>query len=146
MRECPLFSDLRDSDIKYLLRMAHVRDYSPDELIFSEGTIGLCFYLIVKGTVKIVSRDGNQEIVLRDYKDGDYFSEVHLFAETNHTVSCTAVELTRLIIFSKPDFENMAKVKPKLGNRILVKFLHYFAEQLDRLYRQNKELKQELKP
>ena len=68
-----------------------------------------------------------------------------MFAETNHTVSCTAKEFTRLIIFSKPDFENMAKVKPKLGNRTLVKFLHYFAEQLDRLYRQNKELKQELK-
>lgn len=145
MRECPIFTDLSDADIKYLLRMAHVRDYSTDEIVFSEGTVGLCFYLVVKGMVQIISGDGSSEIVLREYKVGDYFSEVHLFSETTHTVSCTAKELTKLLIFSKPDFENMAKVKPRIGNRVLVNFLHYFAEQLDKLYKQNKELKQELK-
>ena len=72
------------------------------------------------------------------------FSEVHLFSETNHSVSCIAKELSKLIIFAKPDFEEIIKIKPKLGNKVLLNFLDFFGQKLDELYKENKELKQRL--
>lgn len=141
---CPLFSGLGKSELKTVIGIAHVRDYSSEEKIFSEGTVGLCFYVIVKGSVDIVSglpaAEGAKPNVLKTYTEGGYFSETHLFAESNHTVSCIAKDLTKLIIFTKPDFEDLIKIKPKIGNRLLLNFLEFMSMQLEQTYKENREL------
>ena len=142
MKECPLFSELDSGEIKSLLGIAHIREYSADEKIFSDGTIGLCFYLIVSGEVSIIAESKGKTTILKEYKKGSFFSEVHLFSETNHSVSCIAKELTKLIIFAKPDFEEIIKIKPKLGNKVLLNFLDFFGQMLNELYKENKELKE----
>ncbi len=141
LRNCPLFSELSGSEIKSLLEIAHIRDYSEGEKIFTQGTIGLCFYIIVKGKVNIISEDDTNIQVLKELSEGAYFSEVHLFSETTHTVSAVSGEISRLIIFAKPDFEELVKKEPKLGNKTLLKFLDFFGEKIDELYRENKELR-----
>ncbi|HWA05378.1 MAG TPA: Crp/Fnr family transcriptional regulator [Ignavibacteria bacterium] len=144
IKECPLFSGLSGSEIKSLLEISHIRDYSENEKIFTQSTIGLCFYIIVKGSVKIVSENNGTELVLKELAESSYFSEVHLFSETTHTVSAVAGEITRLIVFAKPDFEELVKKEPKLGNKTLLKFLEFFGEKLDEMYRENKILKHKL--
>ncbi len=141
IKGCVIFSDLSDSDVKALLRITHIRDYSAGEKIFAEGTIGLCFYIIVKGSVSMVSENRSVSNEVRAFKDGDYFSEIHLFTESNHSVTCIADEVTRLIIFSKPGFEDLVKIDPKLGNKILLKFLDFFGQKLDEMYKENIEIK-----
>ena len=69
------------------------------------------------------------------------FSEIHLFTETNHNVTCAAKEVTKLIIFSKPDLEDLVKINPKLGNKILLRFLDFLGQKLDEMYRENTDLK-----
>ena len=138
---CPLFKGLSGSELKMLLKTAHIRDYSSDERIFTEGTPGLCFYVIAKGSVEIISENAETKPkVLRKYNEGAFFSEAHLFTETNHTVSCVSREVTKLIIFSKPEIDDLIKVKPKTGNKLLLNFLECLSEQLDMLYKENKEL------
>jgi len=144
IKECPLFSELSGSEVKSLLEISHIRDYSENEKIFTHGTIGLCFYIIVKGSVKIISENNGAELLLKELAESSYFSEVHLFSETTHTVSAVAGEITRLIVFAKPDFEDLVRKEPKLGNKTLLKFLEYFGERIDDLYRENKELKHKL--
>ena len=110
--------------------------------IFEEGTVGLCFYIIAKGKVQIIA-DGNspsKQKVIKTFDDGGFFSEAHLFSETNHTVSCVAKELTKLIIFSKPDSEAIIKIKPKTANKLLLNFLEFMSSQLEILYKENNEL------
>ena len=144
IKESPLFSELSGSEVKSLLEISHIRDYSENEKIFTHGTIGLCFYIIVKGSVKIISENNGAELLLKELAESSYFSEVHLFSETTHTVSAVAGEITRLIVFAKPDFEDLVRKEPKLGNKTLLKFLEYFGERIDDLYRENKELKHKL--
>ena len=144
IKECPLFSGLSGSEIKSLLEISHIRDYSENENIYTQSTIWLCFYIIVKGSVKIVSENNGTELVLKELAESSYFSEVHLFSETTHTVSAVAGEITRLIVFAKPDFEELVKKEPKLGNKTLLKFLEFFGEKLDEMYRENKILKHKL--
>jgi CRP-like cAMP-binding protein len=144
IKECPLFSELSGNEIRSLLEISHIRDYSENEKIFTQSTIGLCFYIIVKGTVKIISENDGSELILKELAESAYFSEVHLFSETTHTVSAVAGEITRLIVFAKPDFEELVKKEPKLGNKTLLKFLEFFGEKLDEMYRENKTLKHRL--
>lgn len=144
LTECPLFKGLSGSELKASLGIAHIREYAIDEKIFSEGTVGLCFYIIAKGKVEIIADGSNapKSIVLKEYTDGGYFSEAHLFSEANHTVSCVARELTKLIIFAKPDFEDLVKIKPKTGNKLLLNFLEFMGGQLEHLYKENLEIKE----
>lgn len=136
-----IFESFGESEINALLRIAHVRDYAGGEKIFTEGTVGLCFYIIVKGSVNLVSNGAGTEQVIREYGEGDFFSEIHLFTESNHNVTCAAKEVTKLIIFSKPDLEDLIKINPKLGNKILLRFLDFLGQKLEKMYKENTELK-----
>lgn len=142
MKKCPLFEDLSRSEMKELLKISHIRDYSIDEKIFEEGTMGLCFYLIIKGSAVITSDKVGKQTIFREFGEGAYFSEVHLFSESYHTVSCVAKEVTRAIVLSKPDFEDLVKINPRLGGKLLLKFMDFFGQKLDKLYRENREMKQ----
>jgi len=145
LNECPLFQGLSKSELKTVIDISHVREYSTEEKIFAEGTVGLCFYIIVKGSAEMVSESAAENIplkVLKVFKEGGYFSEAHLFAETNHTVSCIAKEVTKLIIFTKPDFEDLIKLKPRIGNKLLLNFLQFMSTQLETSYKENSQLLQ----
>lgn len=144
IKECPLFSELSGTEIRSLLEISHIRDFSENEKIFTHGTIGLCFYIIVKGSVRIISENNGSELLLKELAEGAYFSEVHLFSETTHTVSAVASEITRLIVFAKPDFEELVKKESRLGNKTLLKFLEFFGEKLDELYKENRTMKHKL--
>jgi CRP-like cAMP-binding protein len=145
MQDCTLFCDFSTGETKTLLNIAHIRDYAEGEKIFDDGTIGLCFYIIVKGSVRITSEKEGKINIIREFKEGEYFSEVHLFSESYHTVSSAAGEVTKLIVFAKPDLEDFVKIKPKLGNKVLLRFLEFFGSKMDELYKENRELKHKLK-
>lgn len=144
--DCVLFNELSGSEVNSLLSIAHIREYAENERIFEEGTIGLCFYIIVKGSVKLIYEKDGRVNVAREFKEGEHFSEANLFSEDLHTVSCAASEVTKLIVFAKPDVEDLVRVKPKLGTKILLKFLDYFGVKVDELYKENRELKHKLHP
>jgi CRP-like cAMP-binding protein len=141
LKNCPLFGNLSGGELKDILKISHIRDYSAGEKIFEDGTIGLCFYIIVKGGAVISANSGEKQTAIKEFGEGAFFSEVHLFSETFHTVSCTAKEVTRTIVISKPDLEDLVKIKPKLGIKLLLKFLDFFGQRLDELYKENIELK-----
>src|SRR3989304_5769514 len=115
LKNCPLFEGLSGVELKEILKISHIRDYSSGEKLFDEGTLGLCFYLIVKGSAVITSEKEGKSAVLKEYGPGAYFSEVHLFSENYHTVGCMAKEVTRVIVLAKPDLEDLVKIKPRLG-------------------------------
>ncbi len=144
--ECPVFSGISSAELRALLEIAHIRDYSEGEKIFEDGTIGLCFYIIVTGSVRMVSEQEGNLKILRELPAGAGFSEVHLFSELRHSLTCVAAEVSRLVVFAKPDLEELIKIKPRLGNRILLRFLKLFGETLEELYRENKMLKHKLHP
>lgn len=144
MQNCVLFRGLSSGELKDLLGIAHIREYAEGEKIFDEGTIGICFYLIVNGGVKVIYDKDGKSVIIREFTNGEFFSEVHLFSESFHTVSCAASSVTKLIVLAKPDFEDLVKIKSKLGNKILITFLEFFGTKTDELYRENRELKMKL--
>lgn len=145
IKNCPLFEGLSNSEIRDIVKTAHLRDYSRSEKIFAEGTLGICFYIVAKGTIQLITEDGPALNVLKEYGEQSYFSEVHLFSEAVHTVSCISKDITKLVILTKPDFEDLVKLNPKLGNKMLMRFLEFISEQLDKLYKENRELSEQVK-
>jgi CRP-like cAMP-binding protein len=140
LKESVLFRNMDKSDVIEVLKIAHIREYSDQERIFSEGTLGICFYYIIKGEVDVVSEDGLNTKVLHTHCEQAFFSEVHLFSESVHSVSCLSKGLTTLFVLSKPDFEELIRLKPRTGSKFLLNFLEFFSSQLDKLYKENRIL------
>jgi CRP-like cAMP-binding protein len=141
LKNTGIFESLDVKEINSLLKIAHVRDYAGGEKVFTEGTVGLCFYLIVKGSVSMISDGTGDAVPVREFGEGDFFSEIHLFTESTHNVTCVAKEVTKLIVFSKPDIEDLVKINPKSGNKILLRLLDFLGQKLDKMYKENIELK-----
>jgi CRP/FNR family transcriptional regulator, cyclic AMP receptor protein len=86
----PLFSGVKDKDLKKLGKRMQERSFNEGEVITTQGESGLGFFVIEDGNAS-VSRD---EQVVRNLGPGDFFGEVALIDEGPR--SATVVATTNL--------------------------------------------------
>jgi CRP/FNR family transcriptional regulator, cyclic AMP receptor protein len=86
----PLFSGVKDKDLKKLGKRMQERSFEEGEVITTQGESGLGFFVIEDGNAS-VSRD---EQVVRNLGPGDFFGEVALIDEGPR--SATVVATTNL--------------------------------------------------
>jgi CRP/FNR family transcriptional regulator, cyclic AMP receptor protein len=86
----PLFSGVKDKDLKRLGKRMQERSFNEGEVITTQGESGLGFFVIEDGNAT-VSRD---EQVVRNLGPGDFFGEVALIDEGPR--SATVVATTNL--------------------------------------------------
>jgi CRP-like cAMP-binding protein len=86
----PLFSGVKDKDLKKLGKRMQERSFDEGEVITTQGESGLGFFVIEDGNAS-VSRD---EQVVRNLGPGDFFGEVALIDEGPR--SATVVATTNL--------------------------------------------------
>jgi len=123
LRRVPIFSQLKDREIKEFQRISHIRTYSPDETIFYEGEPGVGMYIIQTGIVKITKKsEGDYEdTLLAELSDGDFFGELALLDDSARSANAIAAKDTTVIGIFRPDLLSLFHKKPKLGNTILFK-------------------------
>ncbi len=73
IKDCSLFEGFSGGEIRSLLEITHIRDYSEGEMIFTHNTIGLCFYIVVTGSVKIISEINGSQAVIKELAAGEHF-------------------------------------------------------------------------
>ncbi len=82
----PLFSGLERRDLERIADSFKQRDYSPGDVIASEGQGGAGFFIIGEGTAKVTVH-GEDRATLGP---GDYFGEIALIDEGARTASVIA--------------------------------------------------------
>jgi CRP-like cAMP-binding protein len=79
LRSVPLFSELSDTDVAALARLAARRNYPKDTVVFFENEAGDFFFTIVAGRIKVtILGDDGREIILSMLGPGDFFGEMAL--------------------------------------------------------------------
>ena len=53
LMQIPVFQDLNSRELKIIKRILHQREYGKQEVIFSQGDVGLGMYIVVSGQVEI---------------------------------------------------------------------------------------------
>src|SRR5262245_4350897 len=86
----PLFSGVKEKDLKKLRKRMQERSFNEGEVITTQGETGLGFFVIEAGNAS-VSRD---ERVVRNLGPGDFFGEVALIDDGPR--SATVVATTEL--------------------------------------------------
>ncbi len=109
------FNKLNKSQIKTLLKIASLKKYHKDEVIYKEGDKPDYFYFLLKGRIVAIStiNDRKQEIEL--IKKGTPFGIISLFTGDPHSVTAKAIENCSVVRIEKDMFKSFIKKVPFLA-------------------------------
>ena len=115
------FSSLTDEKLKALASRADTVKWEADEVVFEEGDLGSCCYVLHSGSVKVLRRlpDGRR-ITLSRMGPGSVFGELALFNGERRSASVVALELTSAIALAAEDVMEVLRTDPAATLRVAV--------------------------
>src|SRR3989338_6843300 len=116
-----LFGCLNSFQLSALSRIAAIKKYHKEAIIFSEGDPAWGFYMVVEGKVKIykLSAQGKEYIMHIADKPGETIAEVTVFSGRDYPAFAQAVADCALLFIPKSGFLAILKEYPEIGMRML---------------------------
>jgi F420-non-reducing hydrogenase small subunit len=93
--------------------------FEAGQRIYSQGDDSDAMYIILSGSVEIVSGTGPEGYVLLRLNPGDFFGESEIVIERPRTASATAVERTQVMPIPRDEFSQRIGERPELALFIL---------------------------
>jgi CRP/FNR family cyclic AMP-dependent transcriptional regulator len=116
----PIFSDLSDTELKFLSDRAVTKRYASGELIFSEGDPCAGLYIVESGDVRIFKMSaGGREQVLTVEHAGNSVAELPIFDGGNYPASASAGSDCTLLFISRNDFRALCLEHPEVALKVL---------------------------
>jgi DNA-binding SARP family transcriptional activator/CRP-like cAMP-binding protein len=123
LRTFPLFASLKKKEISFLAEIAREVEYPANTVLFHEGELGDCLYIIIDGQLEAVKAlDGSEEHLLRVCQPGECVGEM-CFLNPSGVRSATVRTLTlvRLLELKRDDFEALLHRQPSVTYAIAQK-------------------------
>lgn len=118
----PIFSGLREEQLKEISSLIVRRKYKKGQVIFFEGDVLNKLYIIHRGKVKIYkyTKEGKEQI-LYILSEGEFIGDMHLLKSEKSEFNAEALEDVMICTFTKEDFENIIKNNPAITMNVLEK-------------------------
>ncbi len=127
------FSKMSEKEIIWMLRLCGRRSYKPGQVVFQQGEIGNCFYLIVYGEV-IIQKDGDE---LARLGQGHCFGEMAVLDNTPRTAKAVASMETLLFSVER---DILVDGFPSLGFKVASNLARELSEKLREMNEHFKKL------
>lgn len=114
LRKIHLFYGLEDDELEAIAGELKEASFSNGEVVFEQEGKSESFYMIYRGSVRIVRKQQNKEIQLAVLVGSDYFGEMGLIARRKRSGTVTATSDTTLLVLSREDFEKHYKKAAQL--------------------------------
>ena len=111
LKSLSIFKDTPEHILADLAPLMQEEDYDKDTLIFREGEMGDCMYIIHHGEVKI--HKGNT--VLAVLKDREVFGELSLLDAETRSASATTVTACTLFSINQEPFYELIDSRPEVA-------------------------------
>lgn len=95
------------------------RVYADGEVVFCQGEVGDCMYVIEDGTVEIVAEREGRETVLRTAGSGELIGEMAIFEHRPRSATVRARGTARVLTLDKRNFMRRISEDPTLAFRII---------------------------
>ena len=120
LRNVPIFTDLRDSDLTKIASKMVPRVYEKGQMILLEESMGETFFIITQGAVKVtrLSADG-REVILAILGESDFFGEMSLLDGEGRSANIVANEDAKVLTLSRNDFLDCLESYPKIAIALL---------------------------
>jgi CRP-like cAMP-binding protein len=128
LKGVPLFSGVRDRELKRLANVMRVSRFNEGEVIATEGRSGIGFFLIEEGNAS-VSLHGE---IIRTLGPGDHFGEIALIDEGPRSASVTASTDLRCRGMAAWEFRSFVQEHPEVAWPLLQTLASRLREAEDR--------------
>jgi len=131
IRSVEIFDGLETRDVNKVLKVASGKKLVKGDIVFQEGDVGDCFFMIIEGSVEITKKlaDGRVE-VMATLKHGDYFGEMALLDGDPRSATVTALEDTKLLEVRNSQFIKIVMNDDNFARKVLWAFCMTFARRL----------------
>jgi CRP-like cAMP-binding protein len=131
LAQIDLFSGVGAAHLRRVVDIGVEEQYKTGATIFSEGSPGDKFYLIMEGAVRI-SRfvPGMGEEALAVHRAGNYFGEMSLIDEAPRSATAVSHERCRLFVVNRRDLEDLLFVDRDLAYELLWNWVRTLSRRL----------------
>jgi len=120
LRKTPLFADLGENELRYVIDRVVSRKFSAGEMIFSEGDFCQGLWVVESGKVKIFKAAASgREQVLSVEGPCSSIAELPVFDGGTYPASAMAVADSTLLFLSKEDFRLLCLRNPEVALKVL---------------------------
>ena len=120
LKNVTLFSRLKDGEIQAITRIAILKNYEKNSVVFQEGEIGDSLYIVLAGRVKVslFDDDGKEYILDVIEKDG-FFGELSIIDELPRSANVITTEYSEFLVINRKDFIRLLLDNPTISVNIL---------------------------
>lgn len=111
LRGLVIFDSLDDESLADLTVLLELKTVPPDKVLQKEGEPGVHLFLIVKGRVVVIEKDGGKGA---EMGPGEIFGEMNLLSGDPVTNSIHTVDVTQVAMLSVKNFKIVLKKYPEL--------------------------------
>ena len=111
------------------------KEYKAGEVIFRQGDMGNCMFVIQDGEVEAIAESDGREFRLRTMGPNEFFGEMALFEKETRTATIRTTKPTRILSIDKKNFLGGIHEDPSLAFRIVQTMSHRIRDLTDRLAR-----------
>lgn len=114
LKKVHLFYGLDDEELEAIAEEMQEVAVPDGEVVFAQDSPSESFYLIYRGSVRIVRKQKDKEFQLAVLVSSDYFGEMGLIARRKRSGTVTATSDTTLLVLPRENFEKLFKKSPQL--------------------------------
>jgi hypothetical protein len=120
LRSAPIFSNLAPDSLAELARESVEEDYAPNETLCSQGEPGNEVFILLRGDVKVLIRDGAGEKVIASEKAGGFIGEMAVLdpAPRSATVAAGA-DGVRVLRLDGSAFREALNTDPAIASGVI---------------------------
>ena len=111
LKSLGIFKDTPENILAELAPLMHEIEYEKNILIFSEGQIGDCMYIIHQGNVKI--HKGNTTLAV--LREKEVFGELSLLDAETRSASATTIDNAILFRIDQEPFYELIESRPEVA-------------------------------
>lgn len=117
----PIFKFLPEEDHISLISLWKMKMMKAGEVLFRKGEPGSAMFVIEEGEIEIILPVDPpvNEVQLSILKEGEFFGELSLFADTPRTATARALADTRLVEMQRGDFITFVMERPSVAISML---------------------------
>jgi CRP/FNR family transcriptional regulator, cyclic AMP receptor protein len=120
LRQVPLFALLDDDETAVLASQVEVKTFSPRQRIWKIGDPGGRAYVLVSGGVRVTTVDDDQqEVVVDEPMQGEFFGFASMLDQTPHQTNATSLEESVCVEVDRHDISILLERKPHAGMDML---------------------------
>ena len=132
LKTVDILSVLDENELSQLYSLMRNVELTGKSVLFKEGDAGNEMYIILSGSISIsVTAADGAMVQVAVLGTGQFLGEMSIFDNAPRSATCTVIEDTELLAFSKNDFFDLVDNYPETAIKILYRMLNTTVERLN---------------